>query len=89
MAIASRARAVLKYFSGSRSMIHTLVTRPFNAAPKCWSNHTEAILKKNEIPLPMSQRPSNVFRQVREFMEAKSFLQQEGQCHHQEGPLLP
>ncbi len=50
-------------------MIHNLVTRPFNAAP----NHTEAILKKNEIPLPMSQRPSNVFRQVREFMEAQSF----------------
>ncbi len=34
VAIASRARAVLKYFSGSRSMIHTLVTpsTPFPSA---------------------------------------------------------
>lgn len=70
-AVASRARAMYKYLNNSRTMINTLLTRPFDVA--CWSTNTMTMLKRHGIFISeeMQTKPSAVFHYVREKVEAK------------------
>ncbi|HQT72171.1 MAG TPA: reverse transcriptase family protein, partial [Thiobacillus sp.] len=71
-AVAAHARAYFKYLTNSRTMINTLLARPF-IAPACWSTNTMTMLKRHGITIPeeMQAKPAAVFHYVRAEVEAK------------------